>query len=210
MNIKQNLIHPIHYLFFGQQAHEKVYRIKRHLEPVIFVVDHESIALVNLYHVQHHSSLRLLTIIFHFVYHSYKFLVHLVGLLHQFPSLYIMVKKICITSLKVTVGKSEKNFVPHGGKAPVIPSFPPHGGKAPVIPSFFLHTGGKAPVNPLFSSTRGQSPRKTPFCSTFSKSGFSKSGFFKSGFLKGMVYNNQGINNGKSSLTKVACPSRDQ
>ena len=94
-----------------------------------------------------------------------------------------MVKKICITSLKVTVGKSEKNFVPHGGKAPVIPSFTPHGGKAPVIPSF---------------------------CSTFSKSGFSKSGFFKSGFLKGMVYNNQGINNGKSSLTKVACPSRDQ
>ena len=84
-----------------------------------------------------------------------------------------MVKKICITSLKVTVGKSEKNFVPHGGKAPIIPSFPPHGGKAPVIPSF---------------------------CSTFSKSGF----------LKGMVYNNQGINNGKSSLTKVACPSRDQ
>jgi len=47
-----------------------------------------------------------------------------------------MVKKICITSLKVAVGKSEKNFVPHGGKALVIPSFYPHGDKAPVNPFF--------------------------------------------------------------------------
>ena len=64
----------------------------------------------------------------------------------------------------------------------------------------FCSPWGQSPRNPIFLSTRGQSPRKPFFCSTFSKSGF----------LKGRVYNNQGINNGKSSLTKVACPSRDQ